>query len=146
MAKGSASDCPSRLDIFAGASSLAPKGTVQVPQGNGGTTGYNYDAVNVGGLVSGAYYFNKFVGVQGEFGIHEWGDGYPPPRNVGTEGNDDGFLTLRWRSHLPLPLRQHPLPFAHAYWSAAPSRDRRAVSTKSGQVGTGSYGRRRYGL
>ncbi len=112
MAKSSASDSPSRFDIFAGYSYLAPKGTVQVSQANGSVSAYNYDAVNVGGLVSGAYYFNKFVGVQGEFGIHEWGDGYPPPRNVGTEGNDDGFLTVSGGIIFRFPM-ENITPFVH---------------------------------
>ena len=42
----------SRWDIFAGYSYLAPKGTVQVPQPNGTTAPFNYDAVNVGGYLA----------------------------------------------------------------------------------------------
>jgi len=72
--KANQGDYVSRWDIFAGYSYLAPKGTVNVPQGNGTTLPYNYNAVNVGGLFSVAYYFNKYVGAQAEFGVHEWGD------------------------------------------------------------------------
>ena len=112
MAKGSASDSPSRWDIFAGYSYLAPRGTVQVPQPNGTVSAYNYDAVNVGGVVSGAYYFNKFVGVQGEFGIHQWGDSRYP-NNVGTHGNDDGFYTIAGGIIFRAPM-DNITPFAHA--------------------------------
>ena len=92
-AKGAANDSPSRWDIFAGYSYLAPKGTVQVLQGNGTTAPFSYDAVNVGGLASGSYFFNRFVGVQAEFGVHEWGGPSSNGSNPGTEGNDDGFVT-----------------------------------------------------
>ena len=86
-------DYASRWDIFAGYSYLAPKGTVNVPQGNGTTIPYSYNAVNLGGLFSGAYYFNKYVGAQAEVGFHEWGDADPNGSNNGTHGNDDGFTT-----------------------------------------------------
>jgi hypothetical protein len=86
-------DYASRWDIFAGYSYLAPKGTVDVPQGNGTTIPYSYNAVNLGGLFSGAYYFNKYVGAQVEVGFHEWGDADPNGSNNGTHGNDDGFTT-----------------------------------------------------
>ena len=92
-------DNPSRWDIFMGYSYLAPKGTVTTSPAAGTPISANYDAVNVGGLFSGAYYFNRYVGVQGEFGIHEWGSqsSLPfgtPGSNIGTHGNDDGFLTI----------------------------------------------------
>ncbi|MGO9435345.1 MAG: OmpA family protein [Terracidiphilus sp.] len=86
-------DYASRWDIFAGYSYLAPKGTVEVPQPSGTTLPYNYNAVNLGGLFSGAYYFNKHVGAQVEFGLHEWGKANSNGSNNGTEGNDDGFFT-----------------------------------------------------
>ena len=58
--KTSPSDYASRWDIFAGYSYLAPQGTVNVLQPDGVTTlPFNYNAVNLGGLFSGAYYFNK---------------------------------------------------------------------------------------
>ena len=87
-------DYASRWDIFAGYSYLAPHGTVQVPQPDGTTAPYSYNAVNVGGLFSGAYYFSKYVGLQGEFGIHQWGDQSSNGSNIGTHGNDDGFTTV----------------------------------------------------
>ena len=92
-ARGASNDMASRWDIFAGYSYLAPKGTVQVTQPNGTAAPYNYDAVNVGGLFSGAYYFNRFVGIQAEYAEHEWGN-ESNFTNSGTEGNDDGFQTI----------------------------------------------------
>ena len=73
-AKGSASgQYLSKWDIFAGYSYLAPKGTVQVPQPNGEILPFSYNAVNVGGLFSGAYFFNRHVGLQVEFAEHRSG-------------------------------------------------------------------------
>lgn len=95
MANGASSDqSASKWDIFAGYSYLAPHGTVQVPQADGTTVPYSYDAVNVGGLFSAARYFNRNVGVQAEFGIHQWGSSSSNGSNVGTKGNDDGFYTI----------------------------------------------------
>jgi hypothetical protein len=91
-AHGSSAGSPSRWDIFAGYSYLAPKGTVVTPIVDGSVTA-NFDAVNLGGLFSGAYFFNRFIGVQAEFAEHEWGQGRLNT-NIGTEGNDDGFLTF----------------------------------------------------
>src|ERR1700722_17187694 len=92
-AKGASEDYASRWDIFLGYSYLSPHGTVQTLLPNGVTAPYAYDAVNVGGIFSGAYYFNRYVGVQAEFSIHQWGDGVAGS-NIGTEGNDDGFDTV----------------------------------------------------
>ena len=72
--KAAPGDNPSKWDIFVGYSYLAPHGTVTNSPPTGTATSANYDAVNVGGLFSGAYYFNRYFGVQGEFGVHEWGD------------------------------------------------------------------------
>ncbi|MGO8760257.1 MAG: hypothetical protein ACLQG3_19255 [Terracidiphilus sp.] len=92
-AKGASNNQPSRWDIFAGYSYLAPNGTVSTTKPNGTAVTASYDAVNVGGVASGAYYFNRFVGLQAEFGIHEWG-GQNGTSNIGTKGNDDGFATI----------------------------------------------------
>ncbi|HUV68712.1 MAG TPA: hypothetical protein VMW15_03565, partial [Terracidiphilus sp.] len=91
-AKGTSADSPSRWDIFAGYSYLAPKGTVQVPLGNGVIIPASYNAVNVGGLFSGAYFFNKYVGGQVEYDFHEWGTQRTTNSNIGTQGNNDGFM------------------------------------------------------
>jgi len=91
-AKGSSEGSPSRWDIFMGYSYLAPSGSVVTPTQQGPITA-SYDAVNLGGLFSGAYFFNKYIGVQAEFAIHEWGDEVAGT-NIGSEGNDDSFLTF----------------------------------------------------
>jgi hypothetical protein len=85
---------PSKWDIFAGYSYLAPKGNVTTPLPNGGTVTAGYKAINVGGLFSGAYFFNNHFGAQAEFGFHEWGDQNPNGSNIGTHGNNDGFETI----------------------------------------------------
>ena len=123
--KGPASVSPSRWDIFAGYSYLAPKGTVNTtaPAGflNNSTTpvpvSASYDAVNVGGLFSGAYYFNRHLGVQAEFGEHEWGT-QCCGSNIGTHGNDDGFLTLGAGPIMRFPTGNFT-PFVHALMDAA---------------------------
>src|SRR5512146_82690 len=91
---GSSGSGPSKWDIFTGYSYLAPKGDVTTPTSTGGSLTGSYRAVNVGGLFSGAYFFNKFVGFQGEYGFHEWGDENPNGGYVGTHGNNDGFQTI----------------------------------------------------
>jgi len=91
-AHGPSSRLPSRFDIFAGYSYLSPRGTVQVPQPNGTVAPYSYDAVNAGAILSGAYYFNRFLGLQIEASEHEFG-GPRSGTNIGTEGNDDSFVT-----------------------------------------------------
>jgi hypothetical protein len=111
-ASGSDNSQPSRWDIFAGYSYLAPKGTVQVPQPNGTTAPYSYDAVNLGGDFSVAYYFNKYVGVQAEYAVHEWGDSSGYPNNIGTHGNDDGFQTFAGGIIFRFP-QDHFTPFVH---------------------------------
>ena len=115
--KGSSNDSPSKFDIFAGYSYIAPKGTVQVPQASGSTVPYSYDAVNVGAIASGAYYFNRFVGVQGELAEHEWGQGVPGS-NVGTKGNDDGFATFSGGMIFRFP-QENITPFVHALVGAS---------------------------
>jgi len=78
---------------------------------------YSYDAVNVGAIVSGAYYFNRFVGVQAELAEHEWGQGVPGS-NVGTRGNDDGFATFSGGLIFRFP-QENITPFAHALVGAS---------------------------
>jgi hypothetical protein len=97
-AKAQPGDNPSRWDIFLGYSYLAPHGTVNTTIQNGQPVSANYDAVNLGGIASVAYYFNRYLGVQGEWDFHEWGvqsnasSLSAPGANVGTRGNDDGFM------------------------------------------------------
>lgn len=115
--KAASSDYASKWDIFAGYSYLAPKGTVTTTIGSNSISA-NYDAVNVGGIFSGAYYFNRHVGVQGEFGFHEWGDQGSgtvgqPGANIGTKGNDDGFVTVGGGLIARFPA-DNITPFVHA--------------------------------
>jgi hypothetical protein len=95
-----------------GYSYLAPSGTVNTMDDKGNPLTANYDAVNVGGLFSGAYYFNKHIGVQAEFAIHEWGQGVADS-NIGTEGNDDGFITFGGGLIARFPTG-NITPFVHA--------------------------------
>ncbi len=74
---------PSRWDIFAGYSYLAPHGTVSALQPDGTTQDFTYHAVNYGALASGAYYFNKYLGAQVEVGVHP----------DSTNGNSNNFQT-----------------------------------------------------
>jgi len=83
----------SRWDIFMGYSYLSPKATVVTTNPNNQPVTASFDAVNIGGLFSGAYYFNKYVGAQVELGEHQWGI-QCCNTNVGTRGDDDGFITL----------------------------------------------------
>jgi ribosomal protein S11 len=106
-------DYTSRWDFFAGYSYLAPKGTVQVPQPDGTVLPYSYNAVDVGGLFSAAYFFNKNVGVQAEYGLHEWGDSSSNGSNNGVHGNDDGFQTLSGGVIFRFPTKDIT-PFIHA--------------------------------
>jgi hypothetical protein len=106
-AKPPAEDSPSRWDIFAGYSYLAPHGTVQVLQPDGATIDpVQYKSVNIGEIASGAYYFNKYVGAQLEFGIHEYSG------SVGGQDND-GFFTGSAGLIFRYPTKDIT-PFAHA--------------------------------
>lgn len=65
---------PSKWDIFAGYSYLAPKGTVtSLPYPGYGTTPIpvQYKSDNLGFIASGARYFNNYVGAQVEGASHE---------------------------------------------------------------------------
>lgn len=110
-AKGAPADSASRWDIFAGFSYLAPKGTVTTTTPAGSTVSADYKAVNVGGLFSGAYFFDKYVGGQLEFGFHQYGDA-KPGSNVGTKGNNDGFTTISGGLIARFPT-ENITPFLH---------------------------------
>jgi len=71
-AKTSWEDSPSRWDIFAGYSYLAPKGTVEVLQPDGVTVlPQTFKSMDYGIIGSGARYFNKWVGGQVEASTHD---------------------------------------------------------------------------
>ncbi len=90
---GPSSQSPSKFDLFAGYSYLSPKGTVQVPQPGGTIAPFSYDPVNAGAILSGAYFYNRFVGLQVEAAEHEFGTSVAGT-DIGTQGNDDAFVTL----------------------------------------------------
>jgi hypothetical protein len=101
-----------------GYSYLAPKGTVNTVQPNAAQTpvSANFDAVNAGGLFSGAYFFNRYAGVQVEVGVHQWGV-QCCNSNVGTRENDDGFTTVGGGLIFRYP-QENFTPFAHALVNA----------------------------
>lgn len=82
---------PSRVDVFAGYSYLAPHGNIQ---------GQRYNSVNLGAIGSGAYYFNKFLGGEVSAASHP-------------DGNGDGFTTLNLGPIVRFPMVDMT-PFAHA--------------------------------
>jgi hypothetical protein len=82
---------PSKMDIFAGYSYLAPHGFIQ---------GERYTSVNLGAIGSGAYYFSKYVGLEGEVASHPDGPG-------------DGFTTFSGGPIVRFPLTGMT-PFFHA--------------------------------
>jgi ribosomal protein S11 len=112
-AQGASEASPSRWDVFIGYSYLAPSGTVTTPVPGNRQITASYDAVNVGGLFSGAYFFNKNIGAQVEFAVHQWGEANNPPNNIGTEGNDDGFYTIGGGLIARFPVG-NITPFVHA--------------------------------
>ncbi len=117
-AHGPSYQSPSKFDIFAGYSYLSPHGTVQVLQPGGKIiTPYSYDAVNAGAILSGAYFFNRFVGIQAESAEHEFGDARPGT-NIGAEGNDDGFVTVAGGLIVRFPSDKFT-PFLHALGGGA---------------------------
>jgi outer membrane protein OmpA-like peptidoglycan-associated protein len=126
-ASATSDQSPSRWDIFLGYSYLAPHGTVTTTTpstttitepdflaltGTAATTDPpgtpivgTYHAVNEGAIFSGAYYFNRYVGVQAELGEHKG-------------GNNDGFLTVGGGLILRYPMDQITV-FAHGLVDAA---------------------------
>jgi hypothetical protein len=89
----------SRVDVFLGYSYLAPKGSVDTPQGGGTVFTSSYDSINYGAIGSVAYYFNKYVGGQVEFGAHP-------------DGNNDGATTAQAGIIFRFPT-QGMTPFVH---------------------------------
>ncbi len=69
----SSSDSPPRWDIFAGYSYLAPKDTIQVRQPAAGVVilPESFKSMDTGLIISGAGYFNEYVGAQIEGSTHD---------------------------------------------------------------------------
>ena len=113
-------DNASKWDIFLGYSYLSPLGTVTTTS----TSAFpnvtaSYDPVNVGEIVSISYFFNRYVGLQAETGIHEWGSsGTNPAGGTGTHGNNDGFTTAAGGAVLRYPTGAFT-PFAHMLFGDA---------------------------
>lgn len=72
----------SRVDVFLGYSYAAPKATVRTPEPADTYFAQRPDAVDYGALGSIAYYANRYIGGQFEYGNHQ-------------EGDNDGFQTLQ---------------------------------------------------
>ena len=104
--KAAANDSPSKWDIFAGYSYLAPSGTVH---------GVNAKAIDYGAILSVARYFNNYVGVQLEADEHILNQNkyYPGCPSCGSTWSPNDFegggggLIVRYPS-------EHVTPFAHA--------------------------------
>ena len=109
----------SRWDIFAGYSYLSPHGTVDTPLPNGVVVPASYDSISLGGIGSLSYFFNKYVGVQGELAVHEWGvqNTNAVPED-GTTGNNSGFTTLAGGVIVRYP-RGNVTPFAHGLFGGS---------------------------
>ena len=112
-ARASEDASASKWDIFLGYSYLSPHGDATVSPAicapncgrNSGT--FYYDEQDVGGVVSVARFFNPYVGVQAEVGIHEYSGG------AYGVGNDDGFTTFTGGLVLRNPGAKFT-PFGHA--------------------------------
>jgi hypothetical protein len=90
----------SRIDVFLGYSYLAPKGSVATPLTDGTTFSDSYSSVDYGAIGSVAYYFNKYVGGQVEFGAHP-------------NGRNDQAYTAQGGIIFRYPV-QGMVPFVHA--------------------------------
>jgi OmpA family len=97
-------DAPSRGDLFLGYSYLSPHDTVETLQQNGTTLPFTYKANTWGLLGSGAYYFNKNVGLQAEIGAHDlW---------INSKNSNSGFLTTSGGIIFRFPTSE-VTPFIH---------------------------------
>ena len=67
-----AGEAPSRWDIFAGYSYLQPDATVRAYVNNEYLGHRSFDNINLGAILSGAYYFNRYVGFQLEGAYHHY--------------------------------------------------------------------------
>lgn len=115
--KAATADSASKWDIFAGYSYLAPKGTVSTVDQSSNPVTADYKAVNVGGLFSGSYFFNKWIGAQVEMGEHEYGTDNGS-QTAGTRGNNDGFMTYSAGLIARFPT-ETITPFVHGLVGAA---------------------------
>jgi hypothetical protein len=96
-------DAPSRWDIFAGYSYLAPHDTVQVPLPDGTVQPFSYEAIDLGAILSASRYFNKYVGAQLESSQH----------HNGINANNDDFSFYQGGLIFRFPSDE-VTPFVHA--------------------------------
>ena len=102
---------PSRVDVFLGYSYFGAHGRLQ-------PANINYSSINVGGIGSVAYYFNKYVGAEVVLVAHP---GSPDPTTPGTnlgESNNDGLYTASGGLIVRAPMQNFTL-FAHGLVGAA---------------------------
>jgi len=105
-------DSPSKWDIFAGYSYLAPHGTA----GNGDGTTFTAQSVNYGAILSVARYFNNYVGVQLEADEHILNQtpySYPACGGCGSTYSNNDFAGGGGGLIFRLPSAD-VTPFAHA--------------------------------
>ncbi len=100
-------DSPSRWDVFAGYSYLAPIGTVNTLQGDYVTVEpFSYNSIDYGAIASVARYFNNY------FGIEAKGTFHPNQNNL-----NDGFYTATGGFIARYP-GDTMTPFAHIFFGA----------------------------
>jgi hypothetical protein len=116
--RGPANPSPSRWDFAIEYSYLNPKGTVNTLNPNDQPVTASYDSVNLGGVSSYTYFFNRMVGLQAEVGVHEWGTQTSKGTPLGYESNDDGFTTVAGGIVLRFPIGA-VTPFLHALGGGA---------------------------
>jgi hypothetical protein len=121
---------PSRVDIFLGYSYFGAHGQVK-------PAGIAYSSVDVGAMLSGAYYFNKYVG-------GEIVSAYHP------DGRNDGMYSVSAGPIVRAPMDNFTL-FAHGLAGAAdlagPNSNVPATLEHEPYTwGSHAYGWRRYGL
>ena len=83
---------PSRVDLFFGYSYFGSHGQLK-------PFGINYSSINEGGMISGAYYFNKYAGAEIVGSIHP-------------DGKNDGFYSISAGPIFRAPMQNFTL-FAH---------------------------------
>jgi outer membrane protein OmpA-like peptidoglycan-associated protein len=103
-AKAPASNSPSKWDIFAGYSYLAPKDTIKIPWDNSTTKSVDLRAVNVGVIGSVARYFNNYFGVEAVGDVHLQDEANPPANDF--SGGSAGIIARFPTSDIT--------PFVHA--------------------------------
>jgi len=116
--RGPADYSPSRWDVFGGYSYLSPRATVNTLNPSDQPISVTYDPVNAGAIGSFSYFFNRTLGLQGEVGVHEFGNKSNTGNNPGTEGNNDGFTTFAGGLIARFPMGRFT-PFLHALGGAA---------------------------